>query len=93
MLKGRIQAGPAGPTDAERARGRCLLWGEAADEQGGRVVTRMETPEGYTLTALSSLAIVGRVLAGDAPPGFQTPSLAYGPDFVLTIPGVTRRDE
>jgi short subunit dehydrogenase-like uncharacterized protein len=93
MLNRRIQAGRAGPTDAERARGRCLRWGEAADEQRGRVVTRMETPEGYTLTALSSLAIVGRVLAGDAPPGFQTPSLAYGPDFVLTIPGVTRRDE
>jgi hypothetical protein len=34
-----------------------------------------------------------RVLNGDAPPGYQTPSLAYGPDFVLEIPGVERKDE
>jgi short subunit dehydrogenase-like uncharacterized protein len=93
FLKGRIRAGAPGPTDAERARGRCLLWGEATDDEGGRAVSRMQTPEAYTFTALSSLAIVDKVRAGDAPPGFQTPSKAYGPDFALTIPGVTRQDE
>ena len=29
---------------------------------------------------------------GDAPTGFQTPALAYGADFVLECPGVTRED-
>ena len=93
FLKARIRSGAPGPTDAERSRGKCLFWGEAEDATGRRVVSRLRTPEGYTLTALASLAIVERVLAGEARPGFQTPSLAYGPDFVLAIEGVTRTDE
>ena len=92
-LKRRIKAGSAGPTDEERARGESLLWGEATDASGGRVVSRLRGPEGYTLTASSAVAVVTRVLAGHAPPGFQTPSLAHGPDFVLTLPGVTRSDD
>jgi hypothetical protein len=37
--------------------------------------------------------VVRRVLAGAAPPGFQTPSSAYGADFVLELEGVERTDE
>jgi saccharopine dehydrogenase (NAD+, L-lysine-forming) len=51
------------------------------------------TPEAYTLTAHSALASVEAVVAGGAPPGFQTPSSAFGADFVLGIEGVSRRDE
>ena len=61
------------------ARGRSYLWGEAVGPSGERVVSRLRGPEGYTLTARAALAVVERVLAGDAPPGFQTPSTAYGP--------------
>ena len=39
-----------------------------------------------------TLAAVGRVLAGQAPAGFQTPSRAYGADFIMEIEGVTRED-
>jgi short subunit dehydrogenase-like uncharacterized protein len=92
FLKGRIKAQPAGPSDAERARGSSMVWGEALDDAGQRVVSRLHAPEGYTLTALTALAIVGRVLGGDAPVGFQTPSRAYGADFILEIEGVTRED-
>ena len=52
----------------------------------------MRTPHAYTLTALTALEVVRRVLAGDAPPGFQTPAKAYGPDLVMEIGGVTRED-
>jgi short subunit dehydrogenase-like uncharacterized protein len=92
-LKRRIQAGPPGPTAEERARGRSCLWGEASDPAGRRVVSRLLGPEGYTLTARAALGVVERVLAGAAPPGFQTPSRAYGPDFVLELEGVSRADE
>ena len=92
-LKRRIQAGPPGPTDEERARGQSFLWGEATDAAGRRAVSRLRGPEGYTLTMLAALAVVARVLNGEAPPGFQTPALAYGPDFVLELPGVSRADE
>jgi short subunit dehydrogenase-like uncharacterized protein len=87
------QALPAGPSDAERAAGYSLLWGEVSDGEGKRAVARMRTPHSYTLTALASLAVVERVLAGDAPVGYQTPAKAYGADFVLDIQGVTRTDE
>jgi short subunit dehydrogenase-like uncharacterized protein len=43
----------------------------------------IQGPDGYTLTVHAALAVVERVLASDAPPGFQTPSTAYGCDFVL----------
>jgi len=93
ILKKRIRSGPAGPSDEERARGKGLLWGEVRDAEGRTAVSRLTTPEGYTLTALTSLLIVKKVLAGRAPSGFQTPSLAYGPDLILEIPGVTRTDD
>ncbi len=93
FLKRRIQARPPGPSDEERACGRTYLWGEVEDGQGRRMVSRLRGPEGYTFTMQTALAAVTRVLNGDAPAGFQTPSLAYGPDFVLEVPGVERVDE
>jgi short subunit dehydrogenase-like uncharacterized protein len=53
----------------------------------------MRGPEGYTLTVQAALAILARVLRGEAPAGFQTPSLAYGADLVLELEGVVRTDE
>ncbi len=89
-LQRRIDAAPPGPTAEQRARGRSLLWGEVRDDAGQHASARLVTPEGYTLTVLTALALVERVLQGQAPPGFQTPAKAFGPDFILTIPGVQR---
>jgi short subunit dehydrogenase-like uncharacterized protein len=91
-LRALIQRQPPGPNAEQRARGRSLLWGEVRDPAGQRRVSRLSTPEGYTLTVLATLAIVEKALAGQVTPGFQTPSLAYGPDLVLELPGVTRED-
>jgi short subunit dehydrogenase-like uncharacterized protein len=93
ILKRLVLALPPGPSDAARARGVSLVWGEVADETGRRCVTRLRGPEGYTLTAVAALAIASKALAGWAPAGFQTPSLAYGADLVLELPGVVREDE
>lgn len=92
FLKARIKAQPAGPSDEERRRGASYVWGEAEDASGQKAAARLRGPEGYTLTALTALRAIERVLAGDAPAGFQTPSLAYGPDFILEIAGVARED-
>lgn len=93
FLKRRIRARPPGPSVEQRARGQARLWGEAWDEAGGRVVSRLRTPDGYSLTVLTALACVERVVCGQSTPGFATPSRAFGADFVLEIPGVTRTDE
>jgi short subunit dehydrogenase-like uncharacterized protein len=92
FLKRRIQAGPPGPTEEERRRSRGVLWGEACDDAGRSVVSRLYGPDGYTWTVRAALAVVGCVLAGRAPAGFQTPATAYGPDFVLSLEGVRRED-
>jgi short subunit dehydrogenase-like uncharacterized protein len=92
FLSARVRAGAPGPTEEERRRGRAFVWGEVEDEGGRRAVSRLAMPDGYTFTARAALAAVERVLAGQAPVGFQTPAMAYGPDFVLGIAGVTRAD-
>ena len=92
MLKNRIRSGPAGPTPEQRARGASLLWGQVEDDAGGRAVSRLRTPEGYTLTAMTSVEAVRRVLTGDVPIGFQTPSKAYGADWIMKFEGVERVD-
>jgi short subunit dehydrogenase-like uncharacterized protein len=92
LLNRLIRSGPPGPSAEERASGLCLVWGEMYDERGRHSVARLQTPEAYTFTALSAVLLARKALSGDAPSGFQTPSLAYGADVVLEIPGVTRED-
>lgn len=92
LLKRRIKSMPPGPTDDERRRGRSFVWGEVEDASGERRASRLTGPEGYTLTALTALAVVERVLDGRHAPGFQTPSRAYGADFITEIDGIVRED-
>lgn len=92
LLRRRIRSAAPGPTDAERALGIGLLWGRVEDDAGNAVEARLCTSEGYTLTALTSLLIMRKVLTGEIRPGFQTPSSAYGPDLILEIEGVERID-
>lgn len=75
-----------GPDAEERAAGDAFFWGEVSD--GERTVTgRVHTKETYQFTAESVVEIAGRVLDGDAPPGYQTPAGAYGSDLVLAVEG------
>lgn len=92
LLKRSVQNGPPGPTPEQRAQGRVTIWGMVEDDLGESAVSRLVTPEGYNLTALASLQIMRKVLAGDVHPGYQTPSSAYGADLIMEIPGVERED-
>ncbi|MCE9649197.1 MAG: saccharopine dehydrogenase NADP-binding domain-containing protein [Parvibaculum sp.] len=91
-LKAQIDQQPEGPSDAERRAGYSIIIGEAVNAAGDKVRSRLTTPEGYTLTAMSSLEIVRRVLAGEVRPGFLTPSLAFGPDFIAEFDGCVLQD-
>ena len=93
LIASQIKHMPPGPTLEQRTKGVSLIWGEVRDAQGHTRVSRLKTPEGYQLTMLTALAAVEKVLRGECKPGFQTPSLAYGADFILEIPNVTRTDE
>jgi short subunit dehydrogenase-like uncharacterized protein len=80
---------PRGPTAEQRARSTSYVWGEVLDDRGRVVTARLTTPDGYTLTVLTALAIVQQALGGHHPIGFQTPARAYGSDLIFTLPGVT----
>lgn len=92
FLKRQIDRQPEGPTDEQRKSGYSVLIAVASNARGETVRSRLRTPEGYSLTALTGLDIARRVAKGEFKPGFQTPSLAYGADYILDFPGVTREE-
>ncbi len=92
FLKRRVQAGPPGPSAAERERGLSLLWGLVEDDAGGRAAARLRGPEGYAFTVQTALLSAERALSDGLPAGFATPARVLGPDAVLTIPGTQRED-
>jgi short subunit dehydrogenase-like uncharacterized protein len=92
LLKRAVMKLPPGPSDEARLRGRSRFWGEVSDELGNKAVARLEAKDGHTLTAETALAVVNRVLAGDFKPGFQTPSMAFGADFIMEFDGTIRED-
>jgi len=89
-IRQQIKKRPAGPDEATRAKTRSLVWGQVTNANGQTLSASLRAPEGYTLTAKSSILICKKVLAGDWKPGYQTPAMAYGADLVMEIPGVER---
>jgi len=87
-----INRRPMGPDEAARASGCAVIVSQAVDGQRRCFAARLKTPEPYALTAETVLAIVRRIQRGDFRPGFQTPSSAYGADFVLEFAGIERED-
>ena len=91
---------PSGPTREQNEKGFSLLIGEVSD--GDTIIrAKLRAPEGYQCTALTSVEIMKRILNGDPSTpsagqgyksGFQTPSLAYGSEFIMQFDGVTRED-
>jgi short subunit dehydrogenase-like uncharacterized protein len=80
-----------GPDAEEREHGESSFYGEATDGET-TVRARVRTPESYQFTAESMVEVLDRVLDGDATPGYQTPSTAFGSDFVLAIDGCSFED-
>jgi short subunit dehydrogenase-like uncharacterized protein len=78
-----------GPDAKTRDSARSYLWGRAWNDRGLAVTRTMETPEGYSLTAVAAVECVSRVLAGRIKPGAWTPARAFGPGLAESLPGVT----
>jgi len=80
-----------GPSRKQNETGFSLIIAEVSD--GTKTVrAKLRTPEAYYLTALTSVEIMKRILSDDYKAGFQTPSKAYGADFILQFDGVQRED-
>lgn len=85
--KGFLDRNLRGPDETKRKASTVLMVGEVSNDAGDTRRARLELPDGYTLTALTCLAICRRVIAGDAPVGFQTPASAYGADLITEVEG------
>jgi short subunit dehydrogenase-like uncharacterized protein len=79
-----------GPSAAQRQESRGCFWGRVRDGKS-EISATLTTPGGYPMTVHCALACLQQVLAGRGPPGFSTPSKAFGADFVLRMPGTEIR--
>jgi len=82
-----------GPSDEKREGGRSFLWGKVRNAAGEERVSRLETPSGYALTALTAVGIAEKILAGNLKTGYQAPAAAYGPDLILEFSETKRMDQ
>ncbi len=93
LLKLQVDWMPGGgPSEEARRAGRAVLVGQARNKTGEMVRSRLKTPEVYSLTAVTAFDAARRVAAGEVKPGFQTPSLVFGADYILGFDRVTRED-
>lgn len=88
-LQRRVDARVRGPSAATRARTGARIWGEVRNARGEERRLQLATPNGYDLTVTAALGIAGHLLANPVPGGYRTPSQLMGPDYVLTLPGVS----
>lgn len=86
-MRKKVKAGKAGPSDDARAKGFVSLTGSVTNSKGNTVKARIKVQEGYTLTAMTAVEVAKRIVGGDFKPGFQTPSLTYGKDFICEVSG------
>ena len=92
FFKKKIDAGPPGPNAEQRRRGASHFWGEVRNAAGQTMSARLDTMEGYALTALTAWDIAKRTIDGQAQPGFHTPSQVFGADYILGFAGSKRVD-
>lgn len=89
LLAKWIDSQPAGPTREQRAESLTMVRVRARVGLQKPLEAGLSLGDPYEFTARAAYMILKKALAGELPTGFQTPGLALGPDFVLTVPGVT----
>lgn len=87
IIKRKINARPAGPSDDQRKNSSSVVWGEVSNASGKKISACISCFDGYTLTAHSSLLIAKKILEGHFKIGYQTPAGCYGEDLIMEVPG------
>ncbi|MCB0850646.1 MAG: saccharopine dehydrogenase NADP-binding domain-containing protein [Bacteroidetes bacterium] len=87
FIQKQIKKRPAGPSEEARDKGYSMVWGEVLNAKGEKQRAVFKGPEAYTLTAHTSLMALKKINAGEVKPGYQTPSAAFGKDFILELAG------
>ena len=88
LLDAYVRRTVDGPDANARQTGASYVWGEVQAPDGITYTARWEGPEGYTLTARTSVEIMHRLsTAASVPTGYQTPATAFGADLVESVEG------
>lgn len=92
LLK-KVDQRPAGPSEERRNEGRSYLWGKVWNEKGYYKTARLETLNGYSLTAKTAVLIAQKIIKGNTRAGYFTPAQYFGPDLILEVENTVRTDE
>ena len=92
ILKARVDRMPEGPGDDTLRTGKRIVVGIASNGKARFVKSRVTTAQGYVLTARAGIESARRVASGETTPGYLTPSMAFGPDYILQFED-SRREE
>ncbi len=87
-LKSKIEKKFKGPDESERENAKGIIYGEAVNSKGEKIISKLITPEGYKLTCMTALEITKKVLNGEVKPGYYTPALLFGENLITNIEGV-----
>lgn len=90
LLQRLVEEWVPNPSPEVRRSGSTAVWASVRDEDGQTTTARLRGPEAYTFTARAAVQAAARVMDGTAPPGYQTPSTAFGSDFAFDLEGVQR---
>jgi short subunit dehydrogenase-like uncharacterized protein len=85
----RLANRASGPSEEQLRTGRSRLWGEARNAAGERRTVKLETANGYRLTADGTIMAVQYLLTNAPPGGYYTPSMLLGARCVERLPGST----
>jgi short subunit dehydrogenase-like uncharacterized protein len=85
----RIANRSTGPSEEELRTGRSSFWGEVRNAAGERRTARLETANGYRLTADGMIMAVKFLLEHAPVGGYYTPSMLMGARCVEQLPGST----
>jgi short subunit dehydrogenase-like uncharacterized protein len=85
----RLADRSTGPSEEELRTGRSRLWGEVRNAAGERRRARLETANGYRLTADGTIMAVKFLLERAPAGGYYTPSMLMGARCVEQLPGST----
>lgn len=86
-IQQKIDKGPAGPSDEQRANASTVIWGKVSNKEGKELTHQFVCADGYSVTAWGILTIAQKILAGNFKAGYQTPAGCYGKDLIHEIPG------
>lgn len=91
LAKAYVKTNLTGPDKNTRNQAKAYVWGRVKNAEGETKTAYLVTQETYTLTAITAVNIVQKVLNGNFQTGFQTPSNAYGADLIMEVPNTVRR--